>query len=329
MLIHANRRWPEAITPNPWPYALRTANSIHNETLSLKFRQSPLERFTGTQVLPSSKYWHPFGAPAHVLDSDVVSGKKFPRWTDQVRVGVYLGPSPQHARPVALVLSLTTGLASPKFHVTIDDSFQTMRNALNTAHPKLLWQVKSKFIQGNTQDTPQQGMRTQTHPAEGDPQRTSSESGLSCDDLSNQVQRIPAVPPPQLDIQQRPTEVQESAEDLRQLPQDPALQDTLTQQPEPDTYGLRGSQRAALPPQRLIEGLEAQVRQESTTHAAYETLYKPDMGTELEDQDPLLAFAASADPDTMDLHEAMKQPDKDQLKQAVKEEPLFYLQCDR
>ena len=106
-------------------------------------------------------------------------------------------------------------------------------------------------------------------------------------------------------------------------------QDILTQQPEPDTYGLRGSQRAALPPQRLIEGLEAQVRQESTTHVAYETLYKPDMGTELEDQDPLLAFAASADPDTMDLHQAMKQPDKDQLKQAVKEEPLFYLQCDR
>jgi hypothetical protein len=44
------------------------------------------------------------------------------------------------------------------------------------------------------------------------------------------------------------------------------------------------------------------------------------MSTEIDDQDPLLVFAASADPDTMYLHEAMKQPDKAQFKQAMKEE---------
>ena len=239
MLIHANRRWPEAITPNLWPYVLRTASSIHNETPSLKFRQSPLEIFTGTQVLPNSKYWHPFGAPAYVLDSDVASGKKSPKWTDRARVGVYLGPSPQHARSIVLVLSLTTGLASPQFHVTIDDSFQTMPNVFDTAQPKYLWQVKSKFVQGNTQDAPQQGMRIQTCPSEGDPQRTSSESGLSRrDELSYQVlQRIPAAPPPHLDIQKLPTEVQESAENLRQLPQGPSPQDILTQQPDQTRKG--------------------------------------------------------------------------------------------
>ena len=31
--------------------------------------------------------------------------------------------------------------------------------------------------------------------------------------------------------------------------------------------------------------------------------------TEFEDQDPLLVFVASVDPDTMYLHKAMKQPD--------------------
>jgi len=61
-----------------------------------------------------------------------------------------------------------------------------------------------------------------------------------------------------------------------------------------------------LPPQRLIEALKAQVCQETTSHVAHETLYKPDMGAELEDQDPLLIFAASADPDTMYLHQAMR-----------------------
>jgi hypothetical protein len=62
------------------------------------------------------------------------------------------------------------------------------------------------------------------------------------------------------------------------------------------------------------------VCEETTTHVAYETLYEPDMNTEFEDQDPLLVFAASADPDAMYLHEAMKQPDKAQFKQAMKEE---------
>ena len=28
MLIYANNIWPEGITPNLWPYALRTANSL-------------------------------------------------------------------------------------------------------------------------------------------------------------------------------------------------------------------------------------------------------------------------------------------------------------
>ena len=45
------------------------------------------------------------------------------------------------------------------------------------------------------------------------------------------------------------------------------------------------------------------------------------MSSEFENQDPLLVFAASTDPDTMYLQEArMKQPDKAQFNQAMKEE---------
>ena len=61
-------------------------------------------------------------------------------------------------------------------------------------------------------------------------------------------------------------------------------------------------------------------QEETTSHVAYKTLYKPDTGTELEDQDPLLVFAVSANTDTMYFHQAMKQPDKAQFKQAMKEE---------
>jgi len=40
-------------------------------------------------------------------------------------MGVYLGSSPNHASSVPLVLSTTTGLVSPQFHVVFDDNFTT------------------------------------------------------------------------------------------------------------------------------------------------------------------------------------------------------------
>ena len=170
-----------------------------------------------------------------------------------------------------LVLSLTTGLASPQFNVTIDDSFhfaQCIR--YGTSQEVALWQGKSKFVQGNTEQAgQQQGMRIQTGPSEGDPQRTNSEFGLSRHELSHHLQRILAAPPPAgQDIQPRPTEIPESAEYLRQLPQAPTPQDMPTQ-PEPDTSILTRSQRAAIPPLQLIEALEAQVYEETTAHVAY------------------------------------------------------------
>ena len=82
-------------------------------------------------------------------------------------------------------------------------------------------------------------------------------------------------------------------------------------------------QQAALPPQRLIAALlrrKCAKKPLPMVHTTSETLYEPDMGTELEDQDFLLVFAASADPASIYLHEAMKQPDKAQFKQAMNEE---------
>ena len=44
MLIHANKRWPTAITTNLWPYAIRMANEVLNNTPSMQDakRRSPL-----------------------------------------------------------------------------------------------------------------------------------------------------------------------------------------------------------------------------------------------------------------------------------------------
>ena len=41
MLVHANKRWPKAITANLWPYAIRMANDVSNET---PLMQDPAKR---------------------------------------------------------------------------------------------------------------------------------------------------------------------------------------------------------------------------------------------------------------------------------------------
>ncbi len=73
MLIHAHHRWPSAITPNLWPYALRMANDAINVMPNLKSKdaQTPIEAFTRTKVASNPKHWHLFGCQAYVLVQDL------------------------------------------------------------------------------------------------------------------------------------------------------------------------------------------------------------------------------------------------------------------
>ena len=52
MLSHARRKWPQEITANLWPYALRMANDSINATPNMndKQRQSPDQMFSGSEV---------------------------------------------------------------------------------------------------------------------------------------------------------------------------------------------------------------------------------------------------------------------------------------
>jgi len=82
--------------------------------------------FTGVPVAPNARHCHTFGCPAYVLDRRMQARMKMPKWAKRSRVGVYLGPSWAHAKSVGLVLSLTTGLVSPQFHVKYDDAFESV-----------------------------------------------------------------------------------------------------------------------------------------------------------------------------------------------------------
>jgi hypothetical protein len=145
MLIHANQRWPRCVTANLWPYALRMANDVLNETPNMldKQRRMSQQIFSKTMVQTNLKHWKPFGCPVYVLDNRLQgSGGIFHKWKHRSKVGIYLGRSPQHARSVALVLSRETALVSPQFHINFDPSFHTIKQ--DDFDSK--WQLKAGFV---------------------------------------------------------------------------------------------------------------------------------------------------------------------------------------
>jgi hypothetical protein len=83
---------------------------------------------------------HTFGCPVFALHHALVGGKSIPRWDPRSRIGLYLGPSPLHARNVHLVLSLTAGLVSPQFHCCFDAFFETCKYGVSDMGISTTWQ---------------------------------------------------------------------------------------------------------------------------------------------------------------------------------------------
>jgi hypothetical protein len=125
MLLFAQRRWSDAIRANLWPYALRMANTVFNNVPLKGALQSPFEAFSGIKVQPQLRFFHHFGCPVYVLKGPL---------------------SRQHAKSVALVLSLSTGNVSPQYHVQFDDLFETVTKENEKYLPKSEWQHKTHFI---------------------------------------------------------------------------------------------------------------------------------------------------------------------------------------
>ncbi|KAL7474485.1 hypothetical protein ACHAW6_000458, partial [Cyclotella cf. meneghiniana] len=111
-LLHAKVRWPLAIDLSLWPYAMRNAVHIHN---------------------------------IFALQNALASGGKLPKWSPRARLGINLGPSPNHARNVNLILNLTTGLVSPQFHCRFDDFFETTRLSGEDVVTAAPWRILAGF----------------------------------------------------------------------------------------------------------------------------------------------------------------------------------------
>ena len=317
-LLHAQHRWKEAVNPHLWPYAVRTACSVYNEAPTKRMKRCPCEVFSGSKVMPNPNAWMPFGCPVYVLDDALQNNRRITgKWKHRSRVGVYLGRSPLHAATVALVLNLTTGRVSPQFHVQFDPRFQTMKASFDGRSPLSSWQTACGFSadsifkpEGATPFQPEGATTTNVPSWHPEP-----------------VVEIPKDLPDFC-----PTDTEED-DDSKSVSTIGSLEEEPLQPPQEDET-LRRSNRTRRPVERFtFEAMLAEVLDLTTdalgapflndpTAAPGEIFsYKAMFGEEPDiPEHPLMAFAATNDPDTFYLHEAQREPDYKQFAEAMVKE---------
>jgi hypothetical protein len=305
-LLHAKARWPAAVTTNMWPYALGNTQHMRDSLPDSKDGTCPFEIFSGVEVALNLKSNHTFGCPVYALNSRLASGKTIPKWNPRARVGLYIGPSPRHARSVSLVLSLDTVLVSPQFHVQHDDFFETF--SPNAGNPEILshWQKLS-------------GIRLDGK-AEKVMARVSRGSKPTSKD--NRVEPEPSLEPELFELEQEvPPQILEE-EEIHHVETDT--------EPETDIpFGptLRRSTRT----RRLMARYQQYMEQRNMAFAAelsevanvdesyYDVLHEDDYRIQDDMKDPV-ALMSPTDEDKMYYDQAMRSPDKQNFIEAIVKE---------
>jgi len=301
MLLYAQRRWPDAIDRALWPYAMRHANNISNNTPMKGQQHSPIELFSSVKIAPQLRHFHHFGAPAYVLKKEIQQGQKATKWKGKARVGIYLGQSTQHSRTIMLILSLQSANVSPQFHCQVDDTFASVTGTNANLIPKSEWQVKARLR----------------------PAPTEKKGGLS--PLLRPEPLIPPILPYPADVahpmppivDQPPQPPLDVAFDLPpedQIPLPPA-----NEQQQQQTPNVRRSTRERRAPtwHQDYVPIDQAVAMPTLIEPSVEEFLNP-----ASNDNPLLAYKAvrQSDPDTMYLWQAMKQADWAQFRSAMQKE---------
>jgi hypothetical protein len=147
ILLHAQRRWPNAINTHLWTYAIRAANDSRNYSPTNEHDTCPMSRFCSSSSVPTIQNQHHFGCPTYVLKKELQDHKKIRKWTDRTRVGINLGYSSRHALNVSLILNLQTGLVSPQYHCQYDDLCETTTGTQARSIPTSQWQYKAGLVE--------------------------------------------------------------------------------------------------------------------------------------------------------------------------------------
>ncbi|KAI2496817.1 hypothetical protein MHU86_17696 [Fragilaria crotonensis] len=319
MLLHAESKWPDVITANLSPYALREANETLNATPSKVTGKVANQVFSNNDTPTMLRHYHTFGCPVYILDDNLAAGKSIPKWHRRARLGVYLGRSPNHAQSVALVLNLSTGLVSPQFHLKFDDLFETIKD--HDTYPNR-WKVATHFKK-------EKGSKTRREVTSVPREETQETTGGGGNDHQQ-----PSNPPN--DDTGRQAESQTETGVIKEEPTTIITAQSGRPEESAEEVSVRKWARRHKPTTRLLES-QAQAR--LNDHAAFSATlpsqearsnqgndYDADVyhgAEEYEIQrqmaDPI-AFAASSDPDIMYLHEALKQPDRKHFIQAMVDE---------
>ena len=307
MLVHASIKWPAAITTHLWPYAIRMANLMINESPNMgdPYKRLPIQIFSSTTVQPNQKHWHTFGCPVYVLDRALQTNDPFHKWKRRSKVGIYLGRSPQHARNVALVLDRTTGLVSPQFHVSFDSNFDTVEK---DDHDRT-WQLKAGFITSSKRK-PHSG--TISIPSLRGRDEAAAISKARNDALRSER------------LQRRNTRKREADGKIKppseggDRPETSQGTATLSTSEGDDRSKVQIMSEIEHTPEAYPSLPEDPIVKEITIRQMDEVLrHQPDAE---DDITSLMAFKAVADPDVMYLHQAMKQPDKESFLEAMQKE---------
>ena len=150
-LLNMAHKWPKMITMNLWLYAMCMANEIMISTPTKLKDKSLQELFSRVDVALKIKHFHTFGCPMYVLDNLLQGQHSIPKWNKRARLGIYLGPSPNHSRSAHLILNLRTGHISPQYHVKHGNFFQTVgEKESNFDSPMMDWKHLSCLIKGPT-----------------------------------------------------------------------------------------------------------------------------------------------------------------------------------
>jgi Reverse transcriptase (RNA-dependent DNA polymerase) len=302
-LLHAQNLWPDAITNNLWPYALRKSAVGLNQIKHKDRETSPLELFSKTKISFKSRDFHTFGCPMYVLQTGSVI--KGPKWNSRARLAVYIGPSMNHARSVGLALSLQTGLVSPVFHAKYDDGFSTVSDAYGKYITKSNWQLKCGFQKGVKREAwldPQ----TESLTLQGNEQQIDAIDNTHKE--NNSTVDLPEVPL-ENNALSNDNQTQYNDMDNHDIVEDIKSESDNIDVDVPTVTTTRSGRRINQP-------------KHLDDYVVYETsvIKFDDTTTAFTDSIDPIALMTSGNQDNFYYHEILREPDKDKFIEAMKEE---------
>jgi Reverse transcriptase (RNA-dependent DNA polymerase) len=302
-LLHAMRKWPVAITSHLWPYAILNVVNILNDTSHKDNTMTRIERFSGSMVQPNIKHHHHIGVPVYVLDNELQSGRKIPKWLPRARVGIYLGKSPRHARNVSMVLNPRTGMTSAQYHIKFDDTFETVANMNESSHG---WWLQKCGFNKNNYHTPLSDFGSTNTNKQGEMDENTHINDTTTHDNGEVT----------IDPMAYTTPIEQNDNSTNEVTEEVSISEGA-EMTSPMSQPTRKSGRAWKPTTRILESISQQdmALPMCMQAAVYDTEYE----TIIDDINPM-SLLSQTDADTMYWDQAIKQPDADAfIEAAIKE----------